>query len=81
MVTLDVAALGAPMITVLADDHEKRLHGRRQGGAAEILGLFGTAWALMQFLFSPVLGALSDRFGRRPVILHVHTSGSASTTS
>ena len=34
-----------------------------------MLGLFGTAWALMQFLFSPVLGALSDRFGRRPVIL------------
>jgi DHA1 family tetracycline resistance protein-like MFS transporter len=38
-------------------------------GAAEILGLFGTAWALMQFGFSPLLGALSDRFGRRPVIL------------
>ena len=37
--------------------------------AAEVFGLFGTAWALMQFLFSPVLGALSDRFGRRPVIL------------
>ena len=37
--------------------------------AAEFLGMFGTAWALMQFLFSPVLGALSDRFGRRPVIL------------
>jgi DHA1 family tetracycline resistance protein-like MFS transporter len=36
---------------------------------AEVLGLFGTAWALMQFLFSPTLGALSDRFGRRPVIL------------
>jgi DHA1 family tetracycline resistance protein-like MFS transporter len=31
--------------------------------------VFGTAWALMQFIFSPVLGALSDRFGRRPVIL------------
>src|SRR5690606_31010089 len=26
-------------------------------------------WALMQFFFSPVLGSLSDRFGRRPVIL------------
>lgn len=37
--------------------------------AARIFGLFGTAWALMQFVFSPVLGALSDRFGRRPVVL------------
>jgi DHA1 family tetracycline resistance protein-like MFS transporter len=37
--------------------------------AAEVYGVFGTAWALMQFVFSPVLGALSDRFGRRPVIL------------
>ena len=37
--------------------------------AAGIYGLFGTVWALMQFLVSPVLGALSDRFGRRPVIL------------
>jgi DHA1 family tetracycline resistance protein-like MFS transporter len=36
---------------------------------AEMLGLFGTVWALMQFFFSPVQGALSDRFGRRPVIL------------
>ena len=37
--------------------------------AAEIYGLFGTVWALMQFVFSPVLGSLSDRFGRRIVIL------------
>lgn len=37
--------------------------------AARIFGLFGTAWALMQFVFSSVLGALSDRFGRRPVVL------------
>src|SRR5882672_2668284 len=36
--------------------------------AARIFGLFGTAWALMQFFFSPILG-LSDRFGRRPVVL------------
>jgi MFS transporter, DHA1 family, tetracycline resistance protein len=36
---------------------------------AEIYGLFGTAWALMQFIFSPVQGSLSDRFGRRTVIL------------
>jgi len=37
--------------------------------AAEVYGVFGTAWALMQFLCSPLLGALSDRFGRRPVVL------------
>ena len=37
--------------------------------AAQVFGMFGTAWALMQFLFSPVQGALSDRFGRRPVVL------------
>jgi DHA1 family tetracycline resistance protein-like MFS transporter len=37
--------------------------------AAQLFGLFGTAWAAMQFLFSPILGALSDRFGRRPVVL------------
>ena len=28
-----------------------------------------TIYAVMQFLFSPVLGGLSDRFGRRPVLL------------
>jgi DHA1 family tetracycline resistance protein-like MFS transporter len=32
-------------------------------------GLFMTAFMLMQFVFSPVQGALSDHFGRRPVIL------------
>jgi DHA1 family tetracycline resistance protein-like MFS transporter len=37
--------------------------------ASRVIGIFGTSWALMQFLFSPVTGALSDRFGRRPVIL------------
>ena len=37
--------------------------------AAEILGVFGTAWALAQFLCAPVQGALSDAFGRRSVIL------------
>jgi len=37
--------------------------------AAIILGLFGTIFAFMQFYFSPLLGVISDRVGRRPVIL------------
>lgn len=37
--------------------------------AAAVYGLFNTVFALMQFFFSPVVGALSDRFGRRPLIL------------
>ena len=32
-------------------------------------GLLTTVFAVMQFFFSPVVGALSDRFGRRPVLL------------
>lgn len=32
-------------------------------------GVFNATWALMQFVFAPVLGALSDRFGRRPVLV------------
>src|SRR6476660_3610173 len=43
--------------------------GGQTARAAQIYGLFGTIWALMQFVFSPILGGLSDRFGRRPVIL------------
>ena len=46
-----------------------KLQGGDMAGAAAIFGIFGTAFALMQFIFSPVQGALSDRFGRRPVIL------------
>jgi MFS transporter, DHA1 family, tetracycline resistance protein len=43
--------------------------GNRYASAAEIIGVFATAWALMQFFCSPLLGMLSDRIGRRPVIL------------
>ena len=38
-------------------------------GAAWINGVFVGVWALMQFVCSPILGSLSDRYGRRPVIL------------
>jgi DHA1 family tetracycline resistance protein-like MFS transporter len=66
-VVLDMLALGmiAPVLPKLVVEF---LHGDTANGA-RMYGLFGTAWALMQFLFAPVLGALSDRFGRRPVVL------------
>jgi DHA1 family tetracycline resistance protein-like MFS transporter len=37
--------------------------------ATKAMGLFTAVWAIAQFVCSPVLGLLSDRFGRRPVIL------------
>lgn len=67
VVLIDVIALGI-VIPVLPKLVETMLGGDTPR-AAELFGLFGTAWALMQFIFSPVLGALSDRFGRRPVLL------------
>ncbi len=66
-IVLDMLALG--MIVPVLPGLVVRFLGGNTARAAEIYGLFGTIWALMQFLFSPVLGALSDRYGRRPVIL------------
>lgn len=39
------------------------------GTAAEYAGWLGAGYAVMQFVFAPVLGNLSDRYGRRPVLL------------
>lgn len=66
-VALDMLALGLiiPVLPKIVVDFV----GGDTARGAEIFGLFGTVWALMQFFSSPILGALSDRFGRRPVIL------------
>src|SRR6202171_904975 len=66
-VTLDMLALGliAPVLPKLV----LNFLGGDAPSAAKMFGIFGTVFALMQFVFSPVLGVLSDRFGRRPVIL------------
>ena len=47
----------------------KSLTGQGDAGAAQIMGVFGAVWALMQLTFAPIFGNLSDRFGRRPVLL------------
>jgi MFS transporter, DHA1 family, tetracycline resistance protein len=66
-ILLDMLALGLimPILPKLVESFVDNDTAR----AARVFGLFGTAWALMQLFFSPVLGALSDRFGRRPVVL------------
>jgi DHA1 family tetracycline resistance protein-like MFS transporter len=66
-VLLDMLALGV-VIPILPKLIESFV-GNDTASAARIFGLFGTVLALMQFLFSPVVGSLSDRFGRRPVVL------------
>jgi DHA1 family tetracycline resistance protein-like MFS transporter len=64
-VTLDAVGIGLalPVIPSLLRElsHETRIAGR--------FGYFMAIYPFMQFLFSPVLGRLSDRLGRRPVLL------------
>ena len=66
-ILLDMLALGLimPILPKLVESFVDNDTAR----AARIFGVFGTAWALMQFICSPILGSLSDRFGRRPVVL------------
>ncbi len=66
-VVIDVLGFGL-IIPVLPKLVVQFMNGN-MASAAKIYGLFGMVWSLMQFLFSPLLGALSDRIGRRPVIL------------
>jgi len=66
-VLLDMLALGiiVPVLPKLIIRFE---HGDMSMAATQT-GIFAFVWAAMQFVFAPVMGALSDRFGRRPVVL------------
>ncbi len=67
VVLLDVLALGIviPVLPLLIT----QFVGGDLSKASYWVGIFSTLWALGQFAFSPLIGALSDRFGRRPVVL------------
>lgn len=66
-VLLDMLAFGI-IVPILPKLISQFLNGD-MARSSEYMGLFVTTWALMQFFFSPILGMLSDRYGRRPVVL------------
>lgn len=70
---LDIVAMGIiiPVLPTLVEEFVGA-----SGSAGFVNGALVTLWALMQFVASPVIGSLSDRYGRRPVIL-LSTAGLA----
>ena len=66
-VFLDMLCVGI-IIPVLPQLIENFLGGS-VSAAGMWTGIFGCAWGLAQFVFSPIQGGLSDHFGRRPVVL------------
>lgn len=69
MLTVMIDAMGIGLIIPVMPELILDVHGGDLGDAALWGGMLATSFAMMQFLFSPVLGGLSDRYGRRPVLL------------
>lgn len=67
IVFIDMVGIG--LIVPVLPDLLEEVTGKGLAESAQIGGWLLFAYALMQFLFAPVIGGLSDRFGRRPVLL------------
>lgn len=68
-VTLFLDILGIGLIIPILPRLIEQLQGGNLSAASHTFGLLAALYSLMQFVCAPVLGSLSDRFGRRPVIL------------
>lgn len=68
-VTLALDILGIGLIVPILPKLIEQYQGGDVTTASLTYGLLHSTYALMQFLFAPLIGSLSDRFGRRPVIL------------
>jgi len=66
-ILLDVLGIG--LIIPVAPRLVENLQGEGESAAAYSVAILGATYAAMQFIFAPILGSLSDRVGRRPVIL------------
>lgn len=64
---MDVIALG--IIIPVLPNLIKEMAGGSTAEALHYVLIFSTTWAVMQFFTSPIIGSLSDHFGRRPVLL------------
>ena len=64
---MDIIAIG--IIIPVLPNLIKQMAGGSTAEALHYVLIFSTTWAIMQFVASPVIGSLSDRFGRRPVLL------------
>ncbi|WP_347827298.1 MFS transporter [uncultured Planktomarina sp.] len=69
IITLTIDAMGIGLIIPVMPDLLQQIEGGDLGNAAIWGGILATVFAVMQFIFGPTIGSLSDRFGRRPVLL------------
>ena len=66
---LFIDSLGIGIIIPVAPQLVMELSGLPLADAAPIAGWLTLSYALMQFVFSPILGNLSDKYGRKPILL------------
>tara|TARA_R110002126_G_scaffold30259_5_gene99094 strand:- start:46603 stop:47859 length:1257 start_codon:yes stop_codon:yes gene_type:complete len=69
LATVMIDAMGIGLIIPVMPDLIEEVRAADLSQAALWGGVLATTFALMQFLFSPLVGSLSDRFGRRPILL------------
>ena len=68
-VTVLIDSIGFGIVIPVFPNLITHLTGRTLADAATVSGWLGLGYAVMQFVCGPVIGGLSDRFGRRPVLL------------
>ena len=68
-ITIVIDVLGIGIIIPVLPKILLELTGKGLSEASQFSGYLMASYAVMQFLFSPIIGGLSDKFGRRPVIL------------